>query len=172
MGSPQPPDAAATAAREAVARLNARGLRLAAAESTAGGLIGCLLVGVPGASRVFPGAIVAYANPAKEALLGVPAATLEAHGAVSAETAAAMARGARAAFGADLAVAETGIASALPPERARPDRPPGLYFVALAADGYERCERHLFPGDREATMRQAAAAALRLALDWLDASAG
>ena len=158
------------AAREAIERLTASGLRLATAESTVGGLIGHALTDVHGASRVFPGGITAYANPPKQALLGVPAATLEAHGSVSAETALAMARGARAAFGSDLAVAETGMASALPPERANPERPAGLYYIACVAEGYERVERQLFPGDREETKQRAAAAALRLVLDYLDAA--
>ena len=93
---------------------------------------------------------------------------LEAHGSVSAETALAMAQGARSAFGADLTLAETGMASALPPERANPERPAGLYYVALVADEFERVERHVFPGDREETKQRAAAAALRLVLDYLD----
>ena len=162
----------AAAAQEVVERMTAQGLRLATAESTVGGLIGHALTDVHGASRVFPGGITAYANPPKQAVLGVPAATLEAHGSVSAETALAMAHGVRAAFGADLAVAETGMASALPPERANPERPAGLYYVALVADGFERAERRMFPGDREETKQRAAAAALRLVLDYLDATEG
>ncbi len=158
----------AAAAREVVERMTSRGLRLATAESTVGGLIGHALTDVPGASRVFPGGITAYANPPKQALLGVPASVLEAHGSVSAETALAMAQGARSAFGADLTLAETGMASALPPERANPERPAGLYYVALVADEFERVERHVFPGDREETKQRAAAAALRLVLDYLD----
>ena len=161
-----------TVAAEVIERLTGHGLRLATAESTVGGLIGHLLTDVPGASRVFPGGIVAYANPPKPALLGVPAAVLESDGSVSEPAALAMARGARAAFGADLAVSETGIASALPPERAHPDRPAGLYFIALAAGDFERVERYVFPGDRQATKQAAAEAALQLVLDYLDASEG
>ena len=161
-----------TIASEVVERLTARGLRLATAESTVGGLIGHLLTDVPGASLVFPGGIAAYANPPKQALLGVPQAVLESDGSVSEPTALAMAKGARAAFEADLAVAETGIASALPPARAHPDRPPGLYFIALVGSDFERVERYVFPGDRQATKQAAAEAALRLVLDYLDASEG
>ena len=163
-----PAEETAAAAREVVERMTARGLQLATAESTVGGLIGHALTDVHGASRVFPGGITAYANPPKQALLGVSAAVLEAHGSVSAETALAMAQGARSAFGADLTLAETGMASALPPERANPERPAGLYYVALVADEFERVERHVFPGDREETKQRAAAAALRLVLDYLD----
>ena len=163
-----PAEETAAAAREVVERMTARGLQLATAESTVGGLIGHALTDVHGASRVFPGGITAYANPPKQALLGVPASVIEAHGSVSAETALAMAQGARSAFGADLTLAETGMASALPPERANPERPAGLYYVALVADEFERVERHVFPGDREETKQRAAAAALRLVLDYLD----
>ena len=143
----------AAAAQEVVERMTAQGLRLATAESTVGGLIGHALTDVHGASRVFPGGITAYANPPKQALLGVPAATLEAHGSVSAETALAMAHG-------------------VPPERANPERPAGLYYIALVAEGFERAERRMFPGDREETKQRAAAAALRLVLDYLDATEG
>ncbi len=169
-GDRNPAAETAAGAREVVERMTARGLRLATAESTVGGLIGHALTDVHGASRVFPGGISAYANPPKQALLGVPAATLEAHGSVSAETALAMARGAREAFGADLGLSETGMASALPPERANPERPAGLYFIALVAEGFERAERYTFPGDRQETKQRAAAAALRLVLDYLDAT--
>ncbi len=165
-------DETAAAAREVVERMAARGLRLATAESTVGGLIGHALTDVHGASRVFPGGITAYANPPKQTLLGVPADVIEAHGSVSAETALAMAQGARTAFGADLAVSETGMASALPPERANPERPAGLYFIAIVAEDFERAERNVFPGDREETKQRAAAAALRLVLGYLDSTEG
>lgn len=154
-------------AESVIQQLSERGLRLATAESTVGGLIGHLLTDVHGASRVFPGGIVAYANTAKHALLNVPETILESHGSVSKETALAMAYGARSAFGADLAVAETGIASALPSGRNSAERPPGLYFVALVADGYEQVDRCIFPGNREETKFQAAELALRLVLNYL-----
>ncbi len=174
-GNVVPADETAAAAREAVERLTAHGLRLATAESTVGGLIGHTLTDVPGSSRVFPGGITAYANPPKQALLGVAASVLEERGSVSPETALAMAQGASAAFGSDLALAETGIASALPPERASPERPPGLYFIALVARDYAHVVRRVFPGGREETKQRAAAAALGLVLaylDELDASGG
>ena len=87
-----------------------RGLTLATAESCTGGLVAVRLTSVPGSSAVFLGGIVAYANEVKESLLGVPAEVLAAYGAVSAETAVAMAHGARERLGADLAVSVTGIA--------------------------------------------------------------
>ena len=91
-------------------RCLAAGIRVATAESCTAGLVAHWLTEVPGSSAWFPGGIVAYANEAKIALLGVPPATIAVHGAVSGETAAAMADGARRRLGADLAVAVTGIA--------------------------------------------------------------
>lgn len=159
-------DGAEAAAAEVVARLAARGLRLATAESTVGGLIGHLLTDVAGASRVFAGGITAYANGPKARLLGVPDAVLDRDGSVSAATVQAMAEGARRAFEVDIAVAESGIASALDPPRA--ERPGGLYFVAIAAADFARVERYAFAGERAATKQRAAEAALRLVLDYLD----
>src|ERR687891_587564 len=86
------------------------GLRLATAESCTGGLVGARLTDVAGASQAYAGGVVAYSDELKTRLLGVPAETLDRHGAVSAETARAMADGARAALGADVAVAVTGVA--------------------------------------------------------------
>ncbi len=158
--------ASASLAAEVVRRMTARGLRLATAESTVGGLIGHLLTDVPGASRVFAGGITAYANGPKARLLAVPEAVLERDGSVSGPTVQAMAEGARQAFEVDVAVAESGIASPLDPPR--PERPGGLYFVAIAAEGFARVERYEFAGDRSATKQRAAEAALRLVLDYLD----
>jgi PncC family amidohydrolase len=147
-----------------VARLTDRGLRMATAESTVGGLIGFSLISVPGASKTFIGGITAYGGGSKTSLLHVPEETLRDHGSVAEPTVAAMARGAIEAFGVDLAVAESGIAS--PTQNS--ERPGGLYYIGLVADGYERVERHLFEGGRVDTMQQATAAALRLIEEYLD----
>jgi len=88
----------------------ARGLRLGTAESCTGGLVAARLTDVPGSSDVFAGAVVAYADEVKIAQLGVPAALIEAHGAVSAEVAEAMAAGVRKRLGVDVGVAVTGVA--------------------------------------------------------------
>src|SRR5690606_9057372 len=100
-----------SAAAEVVRRLTERGLTLATAESTTGGLTGHLVVSVPGASRVFVGGVAAYGRRLKLDWLHVPAETVQQHGSVSEETVLAMARGARDALGVDVAVAESGIAS-------------------------------------------------------------
>jgi nicotinamide-nucleotide amidase len=135
-----------------------RGVSLGTAESCTGGLVAARLTSVPGASDVFRGGVVAYDNEVKLERLGVPASVLEAHGAVSAETAAAMARGARAAVGADVAVADTGIAG---PGGSSSEKPVGLVY--LHASGHGEAARELqLPGDREAVRARATAAALHL----------
>lgn len=137
----------------------AQGLSLAAAESCTGGLVAARLTSVPGSSEVFRGGIVAYDDRVKVEQLGVPEEILAAHGAVSAETAGAMATGARTAFGADVAVSVTGIAG---PGGGTPEKPVGLVFLcAVGPDGDKRFEIQ-FPGDREAVRRRATAAALHL----------
>jgi competence/damage-inducible protein CinA-like protein len=137
----------------------AAGLTVGVAESATGGLVAARLTSVPGASNVFRGGIVAYDNDVKVAQLGVPHETLATHGAVSAETATAMAAGARAALGANVAVSDTGIAG---PGGGTPEKPVGLvYLHAEGPDGSEALELRLH-GDREQIRRRAAAAALHL----------
>jgi nicotinamide-nucleotide amidase len=136
-----------------------RGLTLATAESSTGGLIAARLTSVPGSSDVFVGGVVAYANEVKARELDVPAEVLERHGAVSAETASAMANGARARVRADVAVAVTGIAG---PGGGSPQKPVGLvYLHAESPDGSAARELHL-PGDRAAVRGRTTAAALHL----------
>jgi len=135
------------------------GLSLATAESCTGGLVTAHLTSVPGASDVFRGGIVAYENDVKVAQLGVPEETLAAHGAVSAETAAAMAAGARSSLGADIAVADTGIAG---PAGGTPEKPVGLVFLHVSAPGAEEGRELRLAGDRGAVRQRATAAALHL----------
>ena len=139
--------------------LRERGLTLATAESCTGGLVAARLTEVSGSSDVFRGAVVAYANEVKAEQLGVPEAVLAEHGAVSAETAAAMAAGARRGLGADVAVSVTGIAG---PDGGTEEKPVGLvYLHASGPDG--ELERRLdLPGDRETIRTRAAVAALHL----------
>jgi nicotinamide-nucleotide amidase len=137
-----------------------RRVTLAVAESCTGGLLGQRISAVPGCSRYFRGGVVAYANEAKRDLLGVPEALLAAHGAVSAEVARAMAEGARARLGADLAVSTTGISG---PDGGTAEKPVGLVFVGFAdargSDAYE----FLFPFDRERHRLVTS----QVALDWV-----
>ncbi|MCC6222338.1 MAG: CinA family nicotinamide mononucleotide deamidase-related protein [Thermoleophilia bacterium] len=137
----------------------AAGLRLATAESCTGGLLGAALTDVPGASAVYLGGVVAYANGVKAAQLRVPGDLLERHGAVSAQVAAAMAEGARAALGADVAAAVTGIAG---PGGATPGKPVGLVHVHVATPQSGEARRLELPGDRDAVRERACAATLHL----------
>jgi len=142
-----------------LALCRARGLTLATAESCTGGMVGERLTGIPGSSDVYLGGVVAYANGAKAALLGVPAEVLERHGAVSAESAAAMAAGARAALGADVAASVTGIAG---PGGGTPVKPVGLVFAHVETPEASFGRRLDLPGDRESVRTRAAAIVLHL----------
>jgi len=140
--------------------LTERGLTLGTAESCTGGGIADALVSVAGASATFRGGIVAYANEVKSALLDVPERTLADFGAVSEETAAAMARGARARLGVDVAIATTGVAG---PGGGTPEKPVGLVWYALSLGDAEIETRRLtFPGSRSDIRERATVAALGL----------
>ena len=142
-----------------VARLAAAGQTLAVAESCTGGLLGARLTRVPGASAVFLGGVLCYADRAKTALLGVPPALLAAEGAVSEAVARAMAAGARARLGSDWALAITGIAG---PGGERPGKPVGTLHLALAGEA-GLGHRHRMAGwGREDNRRYAVQQALDL----------
>jgi PncC family amidohydrolase len=145
-------------------RCHALGVRIATAESCTAGLVAHLLTEVAGSSAWFPGGVVAYANETKIALLGVPAALIAVHGAVSEPVACAMARGAMARLGADLAVAVTGIAG---PGGGTATKPVGLAWVAVSGPGGEVARRYVWSGDRSANKRASAHAALELLLEQL-----
>lgn len=120
-------------AEAVLAACRARGLTIATAESCTGGLVAGALTAVPGSSDVVDRGFVTYSNAAKMALLGVPAETLERFGAVSAQTAEAMARGAVRAAGTGLAVAITGVAG---PGGGSEEKPVGLvHFGCARSDG-------------------------------------
>ncbi len=123
----------------------ARGATIATAESCTAGLVATRLTDVAGSSDVVLGGIVAYANDVKHALLGVPGALLERHGAVSAECAEAMARGAIAATGATIGMSTTGIAG---PGGGTAEKPVGLVYLHCASPFGELSRRVVFPGDR------------------------
>jgi len=142
-------------------------LTLATAESCTGGLIGHRLTEVPGSSEYFLGGIIAYSNAIKERVLGVSRATLEAHGAVSAETAGEMARGARRVLGVDIALSVTGIAG---PGGGTVDKPIGLTYIALAAANDERVAKFVWAADRAGNKWASSEAALQLLRDYLASS--
>lgn len=152
-----------------LALCRARGLTIATAESCTGGMVGERLTGIAGASDVYLGGVVSYANSAKTSLLGVPTEVLERHGAVSAESAAAMAAGARTAFGADVAAAVTGIAG---PDGGTPEKPVGLVFAHIETPDGSFGRRLDLPGDRESVRSRATAIVLHLIRDALTQSGG
>src|ERR1700734_1642812 len=115
-----------------IGRYSSLGLRIATAESCTGGLVAGLLTEIPGSSAVLERGFVTYSNEAKRELLDVPAGTLEAHGAVSEATARAMARGAVAHSGAQVAVSITGVAG---PGGGTAEKPVGLVHFACAGPG-------------------------------------
>lgn len=153
------------AAEHAGSLLRERHLTLATAESCTGGLIGHLVTEIPGSSDYYQGGLISYSNGLKESELGVDAATLERHGAVSAQTAIAMAEGARARYGADVAIAVTGIAG---PTGDSPGKPVGLTYVAVADAAGHEVQRHQWLGDRHRNKVASAAAALALLVERLE----
>jgi PncC family amidohydrolase len=147
------------------AALAASGRTLAVAESCTGGLLGGAITSAPGSSLYFSGGVVAYRNSAKISLLGVPPALIAARGAVSREVAMAMAEGALALFGTDLAIAVTGVAG---PGGGSRGKPVGTVWVAVVGPGGVRfAHRFRFPGGREAVRRETVRASLLAAIDVL-----
>lgn len=140
----------------------AAGLRVAVAESCTGGRVGDALTDLAGSSGYVAGGVIAYEDEAKVALLGVPPATLGAHGAVSAQVALAMAEGARERFRVDLAVAVTGVAG---PGGATAGKPVGLTYVAVADGTGGTVRRHAWVGERDANKAASTQAALELLLE-------
>ncbi len=122
----------------------ARGLKVATAESCTGGLVAGALTDIAGSSDVVDRGFVTYSNEAKQQMLGVPSGTIETYGAVSRETAEAMARGALGNGNADLAVAITGIAG---PGGGSPDKPVGLVHFAAASRGGKLTHAEMRYGD-------------------------
>ncbi|TMD81298.1 MAG: CinA family protein [Chloroflexi bacterium] len=165
-----PPDPEVFALAQQVGeRLRQRGQWLAVAESCTGGLLGAALTDVPGSSAYFLGGIICYADRVKVDLLRVPEPTLRQHGAVSEQTAAAMAEGARQLLRADVGVSITGVAG---PE-AEESKPAGLTFIGIAAPtlpspasggGKSTAVTHRFQwtGDRWDNRRRSVIAALEL----------
>ena len=138
-----------------------RGIRIGAAESCTGGLVAYLITEVPGSSDYFVGGFVTYSNDLKTGLVDVPIDVLEAHGAVSAQVARAMADGARRRLSVDLAVAVTGVAG---PDGGTAAKPVGLTYVAVADASGDDVRRHVWDSDRTGNKRLSAAATLDLVL--------
>lgn len=147
------------------ARLKATGARLVTAESCTGGWVAQAVTSVSGSSEWFERGFITYSNDAKRELLGVSQATLEHHGAVSAEAACEMARGALERSRGTLAVAVTGIAG---PTGGTPAKPVGMMCFAWVRETGIRSEIRHFDGDRESVRRQSVVRALQGVLEILD----
>lgn len=132
--------------------LSAQGKTISTAESCTGGMIGESLTAIAGVSEVYGYGFVTYSNEAKQSLLGVKRSTLDAFGAVSAETVTEMAEGAMAKSGSDIAVAVSGIAG---PGGGTAEKPVGLVYVGFAEKGVQtRAYKLLLSGDRDSVRRQ------------------
>ncbi|MGV3722254.1 MAG: CinA family protein, partial [Actinomycetota bacterium] len=139
--------------------LRERGRSVACAESCTGGGLGARLTAVAGCSAAFLGGVISYSNEAKTNLLGVPAALLQAHGAVSAPVAEAMARGARERLGSDYAVSITGVAG---PDGGTAEKPVGLVYIGVATPERVFATENHFIGIREDVRRRSTQVALQL----------
>lgn len=144
-----------------------RDTSLATAESLTGGLIAATLTGIPGSSDVVRGGIVSYVNDVKQELLGVGREILALHGAVSEETACAMAQGARRDLGADVAVSATGIAG---PDGAEADKPVGTVWIGFSDGVITMARCYHFAGNRAQVRLQTVRAALELVSEGLNAA--
>ena len=145
--------------------LNERKLTLSTAESCTGGLVASRITDVSGSSAYFLGGIVAYSYEAKAALLDVSWDTLNGKGAVSRETVIEMARGARKALGADIAVSVSGIAG---PGGGTPDKPVGTVWIGLSTPSGEEARHFVWDGDRIQNKHLSSEAALQFVLDYLE----
>ena len=146
--------------------LRSCGWRLAVAESCTGGLVGHRLTNVPGSSDYFWGGAIAYANEAKQHLLGVHPHTLESFGAVSQQAALEMARGIRQALSVDIGLSVTGIAG---PGGGTTGKPVGLTWIGLSAPDGDDSWQHIWHGGRIFNKQHSAQAALQHLIDYLQA---
>ena len=136
-----------------------RGWRLSIAESCTGGLIGHRITNVPGSSDYFDGGVITYSNDAKIELWKVPEETIATYGAVSRQTAVAMAEGIRKLMGIEVGIGVTGIAG---PAGGTEAKPVGLVYIALSSPVRVECKEFRFDGDREMIKLQASEAALNM----------
>jgi PncC family amidohydrolase len=147
-----------------VQKLTDQGLTLSLAESCTGGMVARHVTAVAGASAVFTGGIVCYADAVKRELLGVPQTVLDTQGAVSREAAVLLADQVRALLHTDLAAAVTGIAG---PDGGNVDKPVGLVYIAVVGPASRIVRRYVFSGNRECIRRQASASTLSMLLELL-----
>lgn len=135
------------------------GLTLSIAESCSGGLISHRITQIPGSSNYFKGGVIAYSNEIKVKILGVHDTVIEKYGAVSAQVANQMAKGALEKFETDISCSVTGIAG---PEGGTENKPVGLVYIAVESKSNAVCERFLFSGSRQEIKYQTSTEALNL----------
>lgn len=161
------PEDIQTLARKVIEAAAARGLKVATAESCTGGLVSAALTAVAGSSTVVDRGFITYSNAAKCEMLGLPAALIETHGAVSEAAARAMADGALSRSAAQVTVSVTGIAG---PGGGSPDKPVGLvHFGAVGPSGAVHAEHRFGDRGREAVRLESVRVALGLLLDRIGA---
>lgn len=146
-----------------------KGLTISVAESCTGGQIMSRLTNVPGCSGYFAGGVVSYSNDLKVNLLGVPEDIIAAYGAVSEQTARAMATGIRKLTGTSLGIGVTGIAG---PDGGTAEKPVGLVYIAMAAGDTTYCDRYIFPGSREGVRNGATNTALNMVRKYITGTLG
>jgi nicotinamide-nucleotide amidase len=144
--------------------LRQKGLTLGVVESASGGLISHRITNIAGSSDYYKGSVTAYSNQVKSGVVGVREATLNQYGAVSPEVAEEMARGGRKILGADICIADTGIAG---PGGESAGKPVGLFYIGLSHGESTWSRKHNFQGDREQNKQSAAEAALQWLREYL-----
>ena len=150
--------------QEVGALLKQKGLTLGVVESASGGLVSHRITNVPGSSDYFKGSVTAYSNEVKSKVVGVSEDTINQYGAVSPQVAEEMAEGGKKILGADICLADTGIAG---PSGATPEKPVGHFYIGLSHGESTYSQKHVFPGDREQNKQSAAEAALSWLKDYL-----
>lgn len=158
-------DSAEQLAERVIAVLAGNGQHLGIVESCTGGRLAAVITGVPGASAVFNGGLVAYSNNFKSSILGVDELTLDGFGAVSAECACEMACNGEMVLGTDYTVAVTGIAG---PTGGSAEKPVGTVFIAWSGPDGVEVEQHCFVGARADVQQQAVDRALQKLAELLD----
>ncbi len=144
--------------------LRQKGLTLGVVESATGGLISHRITNVPGSSDYYKGAVTAYSNEVKSGVVGVSEDTLIQYGAVSPQVAEELAEGGKLLLGADICIADTGIAG---PSGATAEKPEGLFYLGLSHGERSYSRKHQFRGDREQNKQSAAEASLSWLKEYL-----
>jgi nicotinamide-nucleotide amidase len=144
--------------------LRQKGLTLGVVESATGGLISHRITNVPGSSDYYKGSVTAYSNEVKSGVVGVGEDTLIQYGAVSPQVAEELAEGGKLLLGADICIADTGIAG---PGGATAEKPAGLFYLGLSHGEITESRKHIFSGSRQQNKQSAAEEALRWLKDYL-----